>query len=109
MHPSPTASCPAWRSSVATDRKPLDGIRVFDMTRVLAGPYCTALLADLGAEIIKLEPIAGDEYRHVGPFQDGESALFLLTNRGKKSISIDLKQEDGLALARDIARNCDVA
>lgn len=94
---------------MATERKPLDGIRVFDMTRVLAGPYCTALLADLGAEVIKLEPITGDEYRHVGPFQDGESALFLLTNRGKKSISIDLKQEDGLALARDIARNCDVA
>ncbi len=63
---------------------PLTGIRVLDLSRVLAGPYCTALLADLGAEIIKLEPLSGDDYRHVGPFKEGESALFTLNNRGKK-------------------------
>ena len=88
---------------------PLTGIRIFDMTRVLAGPYCTALLADLGAEVIKLEPPAGDEYRHIGPFRDGESALFQLTNRGKKSISIDLRHPQGVKLAQDIAATCDVA
>lgn len=88
---------------------PLAGIRVFDMTRVLAGPYCTALLADLGAEVIKLEPPAGDEYRHVGPFRDGESALFQLTNRGKQSIAIDLRLPEGRALAQAIAATCDVA
>ncbi len=88
---------------------PLSGHRVFDMTRVLAGPYCTALLADLGAEVIKLEPPTGDEYRHIGPFRDGESALFQLTNRGKKSIAIDLRLPEGQALARDIAATCDIA
>ena len=88
---------------------PLAGIRVFDMTRVLAGPYCTALLADLGAEVIKLEPPSGDEYRHIGPFRDGESALFQLTNRGKQSIAIDLRQPAGQKLAQDIAATCDVA
>ncbi|MBS0574358.1 MAG: CoA transferase [Proteobacteria bacterium] len=88
---------------------PLRGLRVFDMTRVLAGPFATALLADLGAEIIKLEPPAGDDYRHIGPFVQGESALFQLTNRGKKSIAIDLRQPEGQRLAQDIAATCDVA
>ena len=87
---------------------PLAGIRVFDMTRILAGPYSTALLADLGAEVIKLEPPTGDEYRHIGPFCDGESALFQLTNRGKKSIAIDLRLAEGQRLAQDIAATCDV-
>lgn len=86
---------------------PLSGIRVFDLTRVLAGPYCTALLADLGADIIKLEPPGGDEYRHIGPFVDGESALFNLVNRGKRSIVLDLKQADGRGLAKAIALSCD--
>lgn len=88
--------------------KPLDGIRVLDLTRVLAGPFCTALLADLGAEVIKLEPPQGDDYRHVGPFTDGESALFTLVNRGKQSVVINLKSADGQALARRIAAGVDV-
>ncbi|MCC0065071.1 MAG: CoA transferase [Defluviimonas sp.] len=88
--------------------KPLDGIRVLDLTRVLAGPYCTALLADLGAEVIKLEPARGDDYRHIGPFKDGKSALFSLNNRGKKSIALNLKDAQGLDLARRIAARCDV-
>ena len=87
---------------------PLSGIRVLDLSRVLAGPYCTALLADLGAEIIKLEPPAGDDYRHVGPFKDGESALFTLNNRGKKSIALDLKKPADLKLAQDLAARVDV-
>lgn len=88
--------------------KPLDGIKVLDLSRVLAGPYATALLADLGAEIIKLEPPAGDDYRHIGPFKDGESALFTLNNRGKQSLMLDLKAPADLALALAIAAQVDV-
>lgn len=88
--------------------KPLEGLRILDLTRVLAGPFATAILADLGAEVIKLEPPQGDDYRHIGPFRDGESALFALTNRGKKSVVIDLKSPEGQALARSIAGTCDV-
>ncbi|WP_017999504.1 CoA transferase [Paracoccus sp. N5] len=88
--------------------KPLTGIKVLDLSRVLAGPYCTALLADLGAEIIKLEPPSGDDYRHIGPFKDGESALFTLNNRGKQSLVLDLKNPADLALARAIAAKVDV-
>ncbi|MGV6874247.1 CaiB/BaiF CoA transferase family protein [Pseudochelatococcus sp. B33] len=87
---------------------PLAGIRVLDLSRVLAGPYCTALLADLGADIIKLEPPSGDDYRHVGPFRNGESALFTLNNRGKKSLALDLKKPEDLAIARAIAARVDV-
>jgi CoA:oxalate CoA-transferase len=87
---------------------PLAGLRVFDMTRVLAGPFATALLADLGAEVIKLEPPKGDDYRHIGPFREGESALFLLINRGKRSIALDLKAPEGRAIALEIAAKCDV-
>ncbi|WP_313350436.1 CoA transferase [Paracoccus sp. (in: a-proteobacteria)] len=88
--------------------KPLSGIKVLDLSRVLAGPYCTALLADLGAEIIKLEPPSGDDYRHIGPFKDGESALFTLNNRGKQSLALDLKVPEDLALAKAIAARVDV-
>lgn len=88
--------------------KPLAGLRVLDLTRVMAGPFCTALLADLGAEVIKLEPPQGDDYRHIGPFVQGESALFTLMNRGKESIVLDLKDPSAAATAREIALHCDV-
>jgi CoA:oxalate CoA-transferase len=88
--------------------KPLDGLRVLDLTRVMAGPFCTALLADLGAEVIKLEPPQGDDYRHIGPFVQGESALFTLMNRGKQSIVLDLKDEAARTTAIKIALQCDV-
>ena len=91
-----------------TGRRPLEGVRVLDFSRVLAGPYCTALMADLGAEVIKVEPPAGDDYRHIGPFKDGESLLFQSVNRGKKSIVLDLKSEEGAAAARALAAECDV-
>ena len=88
---------------------PLAGIRVLDFTRVLAGPAASLALADLGAEVIKIEPPgAGDETRSFPPIRDGESHYFLAVNRGKKSIVIDLKSEDGLALARDLAAKCDI-
>lgn len=88
--------------------QPLAGLRILDLTRVLAGPFCTALLADLGAEVIKLEPPQGDDYRHIGPFLQGESALFTLMNRGKQSIVLDLKDPSAQAVARQIALACDV-
>jgi formyl-CoA transferase len=88
---------------------PLAGIRVLDFTRVLAGPAASLAFADLGAEVIKIEPPgAGDETRTFPPIRDGESHYFLAINRGKKSIVIDLKSEDGVALARDLAAKCDV-
>lgn len=90
------------------DQKPLTGIRVLDFTRVLAGPYATALMADLGADIVKVEAPGGDEYRHIGPFRDGESALFQTANRGKRSIVLDLRSSADLEVARDLALRADV-
>jgi len=74
--------------------RPLSGLRVLDLTRVLAGPYCTLLLADLGAEVVKVErPGTGDDARAFGPFlENGQSAYFASINRGKKSIALDLKE-----------------
>ncbi|CUA85578.1 Crotonobetainyl-CoA:carnitine CoA-transferase CaiB and related acyl-CoA transferases [Chelatococcus sambhunathii] len=88
--------------------KPLADLRVLDFSRVLAGPYCTALLADLGAEVIKVEPPGGDDYRHIGPFVDGESMLFATVNRGKRSIVLDLAKADDLAIAHALAARADV-
>lgn len=88
--------------------RPLEGIRILDFSRVLAGPFCTALLADVGAEVIKVEPPQGDDYRHVGPFVGGEGGLFLLMNRGKRSIALDLKSPEGLEIARNLMAKCDV-
>ncbi len=88
---------------------PLQGVKVLDFTRVLAGPAASLALADLGAEVIKIEPPGtGDETRSFPPFRDGESHYYLANNRGKKSIVIDLKSEEGLALARDLAAKCDI-
>ncbi|GIY20145.1 succinate--hydroxymethylglutarate CoA-transferase [Caerostris darwini] len=81
---------------------PLTGIRILDLTRILAGPFCTMLLGDLGAEIIKIEnPDGGDETRNWGPpFINGESAYFLSVNRNKKSIAIDIKTAQGRDLIK---------
>ena len=80
---------------------PLAGVRVADFSRVLAGPYCTMVLADLGADVVKVErPGEGDETRAWGPpFVGGEAAYYLSVNRNKRSIAIDLKDPDGCRLA----------
>ncbi|HEX5239221.1 MAG TPA: CaiB/BaiF CoA-transferase family protein [Sphingomicrobium sp.] len=94
--------------------KPLAGIKVLDLSRVLAGPWCTQLLADLGAEVIKIErPGSGDDTRHWGPPWHGEgdgrvAAYFLSCNRGKKSAAIDFAEPEGAALVRKMARKSDV-
>jgi crotonobetainyl-CoA:carnitine CoA-transferase CaiB-like acyl-CoA transferase len=88
---------------------PLSGVRVLDFTRVLAGPAASLALADLGAEVIKIEPPGtGDETRTFPPMRGGESHYFLSVNRGKKSIVIDLKAPDGVALVKDLAAKCDI-
>ncbi|MFC6620358.1 CaiB/BaiF CoA transferase family protein [Novosphingobium panipatense] len=88
---------------------PLSGVRVIDFTRVLAGPAASLALADLGAEVFKIEPPGtGDETRTFPPIRDGESHYYLAVNRGKKSIVVDLKSEEGLGLVRDLAARCDV-
>ena len=87
---------------------PLNGIKILDFTRILSGPYCTALLADLGAEIVKVEAPQGDEYRHVGPFRDGESALFQLVNRNKQGLALDMKQPAAREIAKRLALQADV-
>lgn len=93
---------------------PLAGIRVLDLSRVLAGPWCTQLLADLGAEVIKIErPSAGDDTRHWGPPWHGEgekrvAAYFLSANRGKKSAAIDFAKPEGAALVRKLAERSDI-
>jgi crotonobetainyl-CoA:carnitine CoA-transferase CaiB-like acyl-CoA transferase len=88
---------------------PLKGIRVLDFTHALAGPYCTMLMADLGADVVKLEPPSGDQSRQWGPpFIDGESSYFLSVNRNKRSVVLDLKRPEGQAPARALAMASDV-
>nr|MBA3585177.1 CoA transferase [Gemmatimonadota bacterium] len=89
---------------------PLEGLRVLDLSRVLAGPYATMALADLGADVIKVEhPERGDDTRHWGPpFAGGESAYFLAVNRNKRSIGVDLKSDEGLERVKRLAADADV-
>ncbi len=88
---------------------PLDGIKVLDLTRVLAGPYATMLLGDLGAEVIKIEqPGTGDESRNFGPFKNGFSLYFMSVNRGKRSITLNLKTERGHAIFKQLLAHTDI-
>ena len=88
---------------------PLEGLKILDLTRVLAGPYCTMLLGDLGAEIIKVEaPVKGDDSRQFGPYQNGESAYFMSLNRNKKSITLNLKKEEGKSILKALVKEVDV-
>jgi formyl-CoA transferase len=96
--------------SQPTNDLPLSGIRVLDLSRILAGPWCTMMLGDLGAEIIKVErPGTGDDTRTWGPpFAGGESAYYLCCNRNKRSIVIDLKNPRGIELVKEFAKASDV-
>jgi crotonobetainyl-CoA:carnitine CoA-transferase CaiB-like acyl-CoA transferase len=89
---------------------PLEGVKVLDLSRVLAGPYATMVLGDLGADVLKVEhPERGDDTRHWGPpFAGGESAYFLSINRNKRSIGVDLKDPDGLERVQKLAAGADV-
>jgi len=90
----------------------LDGVRIVDLTQMLAGPYCTMLLADQGAEVIKVEPLDGDHTRIIGPYHADDSlkafgGYFASVNRNKKSIAIDLKTEAGRDLVLKLCDNAD--
>jgi len=89
---------------------PLDGVRVLDLTRVVAGPYCSMFLGDLGAEVVKVEqPGLGDDTRGWGPpFAGGESAYYLCINRNKKSLTLDLKSKRAVELLRELVKSADV-
>ncbi|MGP8290934.1 CaiB/BaiF CoA transferase family protein [Vreelandella zhanjiangensis] len=96
---------------------PLTGLRVLDLSRVMAGPWCTQILADMGAEVIKVErPVLGDDTRHWGPpwlcdsagQSSGQSAYYLSANRGKHSITVDISLPEGQALIRELAADSDI-
>src|SRR5690606_19963909 len=87
----------------------LSDLLVLDLSRVLAGPYCTQMLADLGARVIKVESPEGDDTRRWGPpYVEGESGYYLSVNRGKESLAVNLKDQRGASLVRDLARRADV-
>ncbi len=89
--------------------RPLDGVRVIDLTNMLMAPYTTQILGDLGADVIKVEPPEGDPIRKIGPHRsEGMGPIFLNTNRSKRSVVLDLKTEDGQAAVMELIRNADV-
>ena len=90
-------------------RKALEDVTVLDLTKVLAGPYCGSILADFGANVIKIEPpVKGDDGRHYGPYVNGESLYYANLNRGKKGITLNLKSEEGKEIFRKLAAKADV-
>ena len=86
----------------------LSGLTVVDFTEYIAGPYCTMMLADMGARVIKVEKPEGDAWRHTAPVAPYESRGFLGVNRGKESIALDMAKPEGLAIAQRLARTADV-
>jgi CoA:oxalate CoA-transferase len=93
----------------STKQGPLHGVKIVDLTRVLAGPFCTALLADLGADVIKIEnPLGGDDARSFGPFKSDRSIYFALINRNKRSICLDLKQDGDREIFKKLVTGADV-
>lgn len=88
--------------------RPLAGVRVLDFSKVLAGPLCTQYLADLGADVIKVEPPGGDDTRNWPPFAEGVGAIFTAVNRNKRGIVLNLREPSGIALAHELALAADV-
>lgn len=88
--------------------KPLANVRVLDFSKILAGPLCTQYLADLGADVIKVEPPAGDDTREWPPHENGVGTIFVAVNRNKRALVVDLKRPEGLALCRRLASKSDV-
>src|SRR2546428_2397179 len=95
--------------NVSRADQPLAGVRVLDLTRVLAGPFCSMMLGDMGAEVIKIEePGKGDDTRSWPPFAGGESTYFMSVNRNKKSVTLNLKAPEGQAILRTLVGQSDV-
>src|SRR4029453_1489099 len=102
-------SAPGKDDSVAKAKGPLAGVRVLDLTRVLAGPFCAIMLGDMGSEGIKVEePGKGDDTRSWPPFVEGESTYFMSVNRNKKSMTLNLKAPEGREVLLALARKSDV-
>ena len=92
-----------------TPKGPLSGITVIDLSRILAGPYCTLMLAELGARVIKIEaPETGDDARQYGPFVNGKSAYFQSVNRGKESLVLNLKAETDKIIFKKLIAKADI-
>src|SRR5262249_43455526 len=88
---------------------PLAGIRVIDLTRVVAGPFCTMMLGDMGADVLKIEePLHGDDTRGWGPYSNGAGSFYLALNRSQKSVAIDLKTGEGADALRRLVETADV-
>ena len=89
---------------------PLEGVRVLDLTQIMAGPYCAMTLGDMGADVVKVEkPNGGDDARRMGPpFIEGESAAFLGINRNKRSVVVDMRTDDGREIVQELARRSDI-
>src|SRR6185369_8142018 len=102
-------SSSATLSAMTSPALSLEGIRVVDCSRVLAGPFCGMLLSDLGADVIKVEDTgSGDESRTWPPHKDGESAAFMVINRNKRDMTLDLKQPEGVEILKRLAGRADV-
>src|SRR6188768_627432 len=101
-------SDPSLDPAPGTFAGPLAGVRVLDLTRVLSGPHCTRMLADLGADVIKVEPPAGDVTRFTSPRVDSLSTYFIQQNVGKRNISLDITRPEAVELLLDLADRCDV-
>lgn len=96
------------RNPAAGNFRPLAGIRVLDFTKILAGPLCTQYLADLGADVIKVESPGGDDTRKWPPFENGVGAIFTAVNRNKRGMAVNLREISGLAIAHMLARDADI-